>query len=241
MTVPSASGTALSRLAHAITPLDTDSTSPSWPVGLGSPVIAAAAAADAAALVAEVAALVALPAAAVAELAALVAEVEASPALVVAVVADEAALVAEVAASATLLAINAASEAAAAAESTAASEAALIPGITPELSSTVSVLIWFIDVRTVASSVACTFRTGHGSTGVNVGIDIVDSPRLNKALYVYRYLLFSRATVHATPILDPPVHCQGVVAIVAIVSNPDTRLGPKGRKYPCNIIAHVWS
>ena len=107
------------------------------------------------------------------------------------------------------------------------SDAALMPGMTAELSSLVIVLIWFIDVRTVASSVACTFRTGHGSTGVNVGIGIFHSPRLNKTLYIYRYLLFIRAAVHATPILNPPIHCQGVVAIVAIVAYPDTRLGPQ--------------
>ena len=105
--------------------------------------------------------------------------------------------------------------------------ALLMPGMTPELSSLTIVLIWFMDVRTVASSVACTFRKGHGSTGVNVGIGIFDSPRLNKTLYVYRYLLFIWAAVHATPILNPPIHCQGVVAIVSIVAYPDTRLGPQ--------------
>ena len=139
-------------------PLASDLTTTAFPtsptVGLGNPVTAAAAAADAAAEVAELAALVALPAADVAEAAALVADVVASPALVVAVVADEAALAAEVADSLALVVAVVADAAADVADDTAAVLASLMPGITPELSSVVIVLIWFIDVRTVASSVA---------------------------------------------------------------------------------------
>ena len=96
--MPSASGTALSRFAHAIAPLATESTSPSWPVGLGIFVSAVTAPATLAALFAAAVALVAaldlesvavasLSAAAVALVAALVSESAAAVALCAAAVA----------------------------------------------------------------------------------------------------------------------------------------------------------
>ena len=82
--MPSANGTALSLLAHAIAPLATDRTSPSWPVGLGMFVSAVTAPATLAALSA---AAVALVAAAVALVDALVSESAAAVALFAAAVA----------------------------------------------------------------------------------------------------------------------------------------------------------
>ncbi len=96
---------------------------------------------------------------------------------VTAIVSEFFACVADAAASVAFATATADCAAAVSADTTIPVAASLMPGITPELSSPTIVLIWFIDVRTPASKVACgNLRVGHAETGVKVGTDINHLP-----------------------------------------------------------------